>query len=175
MKETVIKEIKDWLITFAIAFVCAFLVNKLALFIAVVPTGSMIPTINPAEKVLVTKTYNPENLDHGDIVVFTSEEIGKTLLKRLIAKPGDRLQVLNGVVTINGLVQDEPYVFNKDNASAFGGEEVTVPENGYFFLGDNRLESHDARYWANPFIDGDAIMGEARFRIFPLTRIGGLQ
>jgi signal peptidase I len=50
-----------------------------------------------------------------------------------------------------------------------------VPNNSFFFLGDNRPNSRDARYWEQPFIEKEDIMGKAVFRFFPITRIGRLE
>ena len=50
-----------------------------------------------------------------------------------------------------------------------------VPEGKYFFLGDNRANSNDARFWKNPYINGDQILGKAQVKIYPFNEIGFLQ
>lgn len=168
------KILKDWMMPILFAVMVAFLIHQYVFFIAVVPSASMNPTIIPGEKVFVTRVHNPESLKRGDIVVFQSDELNKVLIKRLIALPGDKIQIKNGQVFLNEKLLNEPYVSSKDVKSAFGGEEVQIPEGKYLFLGDNRAVSYDSRYWTNPYIPGDKIMGEAHFVIYPFNAIRSL-
>ena len=66
---------------------------------------------------------------------------------------------------------DEPYVVYNSNKEAI----LHVPEDSYVFMGDNRANSFDARYWENPYISYDDIMGKARFIIKPFSRFGKLK
>lgn len=162
----------DWILPLIAAVVIAVIVNKTLFFLVEVPTGSMFPTIKQGDRLLVTKVYNPGNLKRGNIVVFKSEELGMTLVKRLIALPGDVVDIKDdGTVIINGQQIDEPYVIQQGYKSA----HFDVPEGCYLFLGDNRRDSSDARYWEMPYIQGSAIMGKAQFVIYPLNRIGILK
>ena len=65
--------------------------------------------------------------------------------KRLIGLPGDRIKIVDGDLFINGEKVPEPYVKDKDMGTYFDGKEVVVPDESYFFLGDNRPVSMDAR------------------------------
>lgn len=158
----------DWILPIGAAIIIAILINKFLIFNVYVPTGSMIPTINEEDKGIVTRVYNPENLNRGDIVVFYSDELEKTLVKRLIGLPGDKIQFKNGVLYLNGEKVEEDYVKNKDNYNG----SFEVPEGKYFFAGDNRPVSNDARYWKNPYIDESKIEGKFRFRFYPLKDFG---
>ncbi len=71
---------------------------------------------------------------------------------------------------MNGEVLKEDYVFQKDETAIFD-LNFKVPENEYFFLGDNRANSLDSRYWSDPYISFDDIRGEARIIVYPFNRI----
>ena len=164
------KFFKDWIVPIFAALVIAVLINKFIFFNVYVPTGSMIPTINENDKILVTRIYNPEKIQRGDIIVFYSEELQETLIKRAIGLPGDHIDIKDGVVSVNGEVLKEDYVKNNDD---FTGS-FDVPEGKFFFLGDNRANSNDARLWINSYIDASEIKGEARFRFYPFNNMGTL-
>ena len=171
MNNTKLNFFKDWIIPIIIAVILALLINKFLIFKVEVPTSSMEPTIKVGEKFLVTKVYKPENLKRGDIVVFNSKELDEIVIKRLIGLPGDEIRFDGTSVYVNGKKLDEPYV---KNPMEFYGT-FKVPEGKYFFLGDNRANSNDARFWKNPYINGDQILGKAQVKIYPFNEIGFLQ
>ncbi len=166
------KIIFDYVIPISVAIVLAILIRQFVFFKIEVPTASMYPTIQDNDQIIVTKVYNPTHLKRGDIVVFNSKELKEELIKRLIGLPGDKIQVTSdGLVYVNGKKLNEPYV--KDNGGK--GGTYTVPYGHYFFLGDNRIDSFDSRYWKNPYIAASDIEGKAQFIIFPFNRIGILK
>lgn len=160
-----IKFFKEWIMPIISAAIIYLLLNKFVFFNVQVPTGSMIPTINIDNRAVVTRIYNFDNLKRGDVIVFYSDELGERLVKRLIGLPGDKIEIKNGLVSINGEQLQEDYVKNKDNYTG----NFEVPKGKYFFLGDNRPVSKDARYWINPYIDSSAIEGKAQFIFYPFT------
>ncbi|MFA9424444.1 MAG: signal peptidase I [Sedimentibacter sp.] len=165
--------IKEWVVPVVIALVIVLFLNKFVFILVTVPTGSMEETIMPGDRLYVDELFNIEDANRGDIIVFKSLELDdKRLVKRLIGMPGETVEVkADGSVYINGEKLDEPYVV------AAEGEAKTfkIPEDSYFFLGDNRPISFDARYWENPYIDESEIIGKAIFRFFPFNRIGKIQ
>ncbi|NRT30102.1 signal peptidase I [Clostridium beijerinckii] len=92
------------------------------------PTGSMIPTINLNDKILVTRIHNFDNLKRGNVIVFYSDELKETLVKRLIGLPGDKIDIKNGIVFVNGEKLEEDYVKNKDDYNG----SFEVPQGKYF-------------------------------------------
>jgi len=172
-KEEVTKKsfISEWGIPIISAIIIAFLINKFLLFKVVIPTESMVPTLNVDDRLFVTRVYDLDNLKRGDIVVFYSEELQLDLIKRLIGLPGDKIKIENGIVSVNGEVLKEDYIGTTDN---FNGE-YEVPEGKYFFLGDNRLWSKDSRYWINPYISGKDISGKAQIKVYPFSEIGRIK
>jgi signal peptidase I len=136
-----------------------------------VPTRSMIQTINLNDKILVKRIHNFDNLKRGNVIVFYSDELKETLVKRLIGLPGDKIDIKNGVVFVNGEKLEEDYVKNKDDYNG----SFEVPQGKYFFLGDNRPVSLDARYWKEHYIDSSKIEGKAQFIFYPFKDFGMLK
>lgn len=167
-KNTIKSFIYEWGIPIISAFIIAFLINKFLLFKVLIPSESMVPTLNVGDRLFVTRVYNLDKLERGNIVVFYSEELQEDLIKRLIGLPGDKIEIRNGVVSVNGETLLEDYIGAEDN---FNGV-YEVPEGKFFFLGDNRLYSKDSRYWINPYIDGKDISGKAQIRVYPFDDIG---
>lgn len=161
--------VKDWIIPIVLAVALAFFINTFVFFQVSVPTSSMYPTIKPGDRIIVTRVYNPSNLEREDIVVFESDELQETLIKRLIGLPGDEILIDDsGIISVNGELLDEPYVVNPQDKPGY----FQVPEGKFLFLGDNRANSRDSRYWDDSFIDASKIKGKARFILFPFKRFG---
>ncbi|CAI3627530.1 Signal peptidase I [Clostridium neonatale] len=129
----------------------------------------MVPTLEVNDRLIVSNVYKPENLKEGDIVTFKCDEYGdKLLIKRLIGLPGDTIEIKDGVVFRNGTELEEPYVKNNEEYDGY----FEIPEGKYFFLGDNRANSDDSRYWENPYVDRKDIEGKVQIRIYPFNEIG---
>lgn len=162
----------------------------------VIPTGSMEDTLLIGDHLLVDKlTYAPSgpiskyvlpynSVDRGDIIVFRYPmDISQTFVKRVVGVPGDRIQIVNKQVHLNGRPLEEPYKFHKTDyvdsyRDNFPGApnvrlyeraqemlenhvvngEVVVPPHAYFAMGDNRDSSLDSRYWG--FVPRENIIGK---------------
>ncbi|MFT8343337.1 MAG: signal peptidase I [Clostridium beijerinckii] len=159
---------KEWVIPIALAIILALLINKFIFFNILIPTPSMVPTLNVKDRFVVTRMYNMGNLKEGDIIVFYSDEYKERMAKRLIGLPGDKIEIKDGVVFRNGEKIEEEYVKNKDKYNG----TYEVPQGKYFFLGDNRPISADSRRWKNPYIDASDIEGKVQFRFYPLKDLG---
>lgn len=173
MNEKLGKFCKEWLIPFIIEVIVVMLLVKYVFFFVIVPTGSMVPTILEHSFLFATRVHNPEkDLERGDIVVFESDELDKTLVKRLVGLPGETVSIdEEGKLTIDGVPLEESYVQHSSPVSG----EFQVPQGCYFFLGDNRRGSFDARGWNDPFIPEDKIDGKAIFTIWPVSNFGILE
>jgi signal peptidase I len=164
--------IKEWVLPIFIALAIVLLLNKYIFLLVRVPSGSMEKTIMIGDRMYVNRLFDLKEARRGDVLVFQSDELGEKLVKRLIGLPGETVEVKkDGSVYVNSEKLDEPY------AAEFEGEEKVfkVPDNSYLFLGDNRPISRDARYWQNPYISADKIIGKAVFRFFPISRIGKVE
>ena len=169
--KTLTENLVEWGKSLCLAFVIALLILKFIAFFAVVPTGSMIPTIQEGDRIVVWKClryldWENRGLTHGDMVVFdATDNMGedKLLVKRVIGMGGDTISIDNGIVYRNGEKVEEPYVKNKDS---FFMKEFTVPEGEIFALGDNRPNSYDCRFWDRKTVPIENVVGEVTF-LFP--------
>lgn len=142
-----------------------------------IPSGSMEPTLEINDRLVVEKVsyhFNPPQ--RGDIVVFWPPETlfseGRrrdAFIKRVIGLPGDTVEVTNGNVIVNGERLEEDYI--KAPPDYTWGPE-TVPDGSYVVFGDNRNSSFDSHSWG--FVPEENIIGKAVVRFWPLDRIGGL-
>ena len=170
--DTVKKFFKEWILPFGLEILVLLFLLKYVFTFVVVPTGSMIPTIDEKSILFTTRIHNVEKVQRGDILVFESEELHETLIKRLIGLPGETVVVDDeGKVTVDGVLLDEPDGVCQSDRSG----EFHVPEGCYLFFGDNRKGSNDARRWDDPYIPGDKIIAKARFTLWPLPNFGVLR
>jgi signal peptidase I len=166
--------LRELVITIVIAFVLVFgLVRPFIVEPFWIPSESMVPTLEVGDRLFVNKfVYRLWEPERGDIVVFDDVEGGDDeLIKRVVAVPGDRIKVVNGVPRVNGKFQEEPYVKPQfPDGSVYGPERV--PKGEVFVMGDNRGNSRDSRFIGPVPIED--IKGEAFLRFWPPSRIGTL-
>ena len=125
-----------------IFLVTTFLMNYV-LINAYIPSGSMENTIMTGDRVIGLRFIRHYN--RGDIVIFPDPDGGGYyLIKRIIGLPGDTVTIQGGTVSINGTPLEEPYL--KETMRKDERFSITVPDSGYFMMGDNRNDSFDARY-----------------------------
>jgi len=142
-----------------------------------VPSGSMLPTIEPGDWIVANKMADDlGDFHYGDLVVFLPppavDDQVDALVKRIIGLPGDEITFTDGVVVRNGAPVDEPYLTPGTVTTPKGTEAVIVPEGAFFVLGDNRSSSIDSRIYGP--VAGGNIIGRASLRFWPLTDAGGL-
>ena len=170
-KKNIIKAILECCSIIAIALIIACLINKFVIFKVRIPSESMVPTLNVGDQLYVSRMYNTQSLKRGDIVVFNFKPKNEIFIKRLIGLPGDNVTIKSGIVYINGDKLEEDYVKNPESTDGV----YNVPEGKYFFLGDNRAISDDARKWQNEYgityIDEEDIQGKALIKVWPLKDI----
>jgi signal peptidase I len=164
----------DWIKTLILAAVIAYFVSHFVVGVVVIPTGSMIPTINIQDRILSNRfIYRFREIERGEIVLFHApDEPNMIYVKRAIGLPGDEILIRAGKLSLNGQVIEEDYI-KETMRGDFG--PYLVPEGHYFMLGDNRNGSNDSRYWDNRYVSKDKIIGKAFFRIFPLNKVGVLR
>ena len=205
----------------ALALIIAAVVRSFIFDNYMVPTGSMVPTIETGDRLIGLKMlygskipFTGRNLpavkepDYGDIIVFLSpfyEQPGlivrifspvvytlsigflnidpqpKYYVKRCIGLPGDKVEIINKNVYINGKMQkgwwpeyhNDPDTVPRgdsliNNRDFFG--PIVIPPDKYFMMGDNRDNSNDSRYWG--FVDRSQIFAGVWFRYWPIKRFG---
>jgi signal peptidase I len=172
-QKATLKEAGEWVQAIVIAVVLAFLIRTFLFEIILVDGSSMEPTLYDANRIFVYKlAYLTGKPQHGDVVIFkTPENIKYNYVKRLIGLPGDRVRIEDGVVYVNDQPLDEPYTAAPPYNDYM---EVTVPENAFFVLGDNRNDSKDSRDYRIGFVPMDNLVGKAVWRVWPLDNISAI-
>lgn len=160
----------DWAETIIVALVLALIIRAFFLQVFWIPSGSMEPTLDISDRIVVNKVvFHFRHPQRFEIVVFRQvpamDKEKRDLIKRVVGLPGETLEVKKGLIFINGSPVEEKHAMNQDFAN-FG--PVTVPADAYFVMGDNRPASADSRYWG--FLPQKNIIGPAFLRIWPLTR-----
>ena len=152
----------------------AIVVVMLLVFRLVVVSGSsMLPTYHDGDRMLISDLgYTPA---YGDVVVFAEKSGDKeNLIKRVIATEGQTVDINaeTGEVSVDGVVLDEPYIY--ETTEEMGNIEfpATVPEGHIFVMGDNRNNSRDSRFGSIGMVDERLILGRAYWQIFPLNKLG---
>ena len=144
--------------------VVIFLVLQSTVQSFIVVGASMEPNFDSGERLIVTKvSYRFHEPERGNVIVFHPPNNGRAdYIKRIIALPGETVQVNNGAVYINGEPLDEPFI--KDPPK-YNFPKQKVPDNKYFVLGDNRNNSNDSHNgWTVPRAN---IIGKAWLSIWP--------
>lgn len=124
---------------------------------ALIQGDSMLPTYHNMQLVLIDKCS--KEFKYNDIIVFTSDELEATMIKRIIAIPGDTVQITDGIVYVNNI--PSPFL-TKDRLISYSGiasSPLYLSSDEYFVLGDNFEESKDSRYPEIGCIKSDVILG----------------
>jgi signal peptidase I len=178
--EEIVALAKSLVVIFAIAF--SLRVTVVEPF--KIPSGSMIPTLQVGDFILVLKFWYGLRMPfvtdsvamwntpkRGDVVVFTRPDDPNTpgeddsaihIIKRVVAVGGETVEVRGAKVYINGEPLDEPYAQWSEGGKFEGnfGPKI-VPEGHILLLGDNRDNSKDSRFWTDPFLDVKRVKGKA--------------
>jgi len=135
---------------------------------------SMMPWLEDQQRIFVNKfVYAVDDIDRGDVVVFRFPlDPSKSYIKRVLGLPGDRVEVVDGQVYVNGGRVEEAYVPQEyqDEASH---PLIEVPPDQFYVLGDHRNTSNDSRTWGT--VPREFITGKAVFAYWPLDRFGVLR
>ena len=178
-KKSVMKEILSWVLTLGSAVVIALLIRTFLFEPIRVDGESMCDTLQNNEIMFVTK---PEYLfgepQRGDVVICKYPGRTENFVKRLMAVPGDTIEVRENVVYVNGEKLDETYLTPSRNKNGFTMAAMTLTDDQYFVMGDNRDNSHDSRNyygWDKPAtLTRSQIVGHVRFVVFPFNKMRGI-
>ncbi|MGB3769228.1 MAG: signal peptidase I [Phormidesmis sp.] len=165
--------------TIGLSIVLALGIRQFVAEARFIPSGSMIPTLQIDDRLVVEKIsyrFNPPK--RGDIIVFRAPQKaldaanvqGKAAyIKRVIGLPGETVEVKEGKVFIDGKALEEDYI---QSPPTYTLPAEVVPADEYLVLGDNRNSSSDGHVWG--FLPKDTIIGRAAVRFWPLNRVGSL-
>ena len=148
--------------------IVVLIVNNFLLINAKIPSESMEQTIMTGDRVFGNRlAYLFEKPKRFDIVIFKYPDHEKELfIKRIVGLPGETVEIKDGKVYIDGSEEPLDDSFTPEKPLGDYGPYV-VPENSYFMLGDNRNYSKDSRFWNNPYVAEEKILGKAVIRYFP--------
>ena len=163
----------EWIAIVIGALAVALLVKTFLIQAFYIPSGSMLPTLELGDRVLVNKLDTDPS--RGDLVVFERppnqpDDGIKDLIKRVVGVGGDVIEARDGVVYVNDEPLDESYL--PDGVQTTNLDRQTIPEGHLFVMGDNRVDSADSRVFGP--IDDDLVVGKAFVRVWPLTHLGFL-
>jgi signal peptidase I len=194
------KNVIELIATVGIAVGLALLIQAFIVKPYRIPSPSMVPTLAIGQRVLTNRLINHPSV--GDIVVFhpprgadpstpdcgdpnqganhsqacdqpTPQESSQTFIKRVVAGPGDTVEIVNGHVYRNGVREKDPYIeqCGSDPSCNFR-TPIKIPPGDYFMMGDNRGASDDSRFWGP--VPDKWVIGVAFFTYWPPDRIGFL-
>jgi signal peptidase I len=196
----VLKSLIELVLTVAIAVALALLLQAFVVKPYRIPTGSMEPTLGIGQRVLTNRLINHPSV--GDVVVFhppkgadpqqpicgnanqgtghsqacdapTPQESSQTFIKRVIAGPGDTIEIVNGHVIRDNVREKDAYIRQCGSGSTCNFRTpIVIPPGDYFMMGDNRGDSDDSRFWGP--VPDKWIIGVAFFTYWPPDRIGFL-
>jgi len=186
----------------ALALGLALLIQAFLIKPYQIPSGSMEPTLDVGQRVLVNRfIFHIDDPKPGDVVVFhpprgaggnpecavpdrsdrpcpeaTPGEASDTYIKRIVAGPGDTISVRDGIPVINGVPeQPDGYEITPCGPGGQGCDmpkEIEIPEGHFFMMGDNRGQSDDSRFWGP--LPEEQLIGKAFGTYWPPNRVGGL-
>lgn len=177
-----LKIVREWLVVVVVALVIALTIRSFVLQQFYISGPSMEPTLFQDDRVLVNKlSYRLHGIGRGDVVVFdriTTD--GETvrhddLIKRVIALPGDTVEIIDCNVYVNNKKISEPYLDPitlsysdfEERCRVFDLDKLTVSQGHVFVVGDNRPQSYDSRMFGE--IDEDLVVGRAFLAIWPFS------
>lgn len=173
MKE-IIKELAGWLLYIVLIIALTWIVVTFVGRRTEVSGSSMETTLSDKDQLIVDKmTYRFRDPKRYDIVVFPYQYQDNTYyIKRIIGLPGETVQILSGMVYIDGMRLDEHYGNEIMENPGIAEEPLTLGEDEYFVLGDNRNNSSDSRASDVGLIHRKDLIGRAWIRVWPLSQIG---
>jgi signal peptidase I len=182
-----------------LAFAFAIFIKTFLIQAFYIPSSSMAPTLEPGDRVLVSKlSYRFGDIHRGDVLVFQNPDVskipnrsgigafvhwlgegiglaqpeGEDLIKRVVGLPGDTVQIGHHTVSVNGKPLTELYLTREARQSMGVFGPVTVPRGELFVMGDNRGHSMDSRVIG--FVPEHNVVGKAVVVIWPPVNVGGV-
>ena len=171
-KKSKLREAISFMTPIVIALIIAIFLKTCIFANIVIPTGSMLNTIQEGDRIIASRlAYINDEPQRYDIIIFRyPDDETQLFAKRIIALPGETIEVKNGIVYItdkngNKSTARTDFITNCIPTGNFG--PYTVPLGSYFVMGDNRNDSWDSRYWDNKTVKKEKIIGKVKFRYFP--------
>lgn len=169
------KEIMSWILYFLCIFLAVYVIITFVGQRTSVNGDSMETTLSDGDNLIMDKlTYRIRDPKRFEVIIFpcpTKPEV--YYIKRVIGLPGETVQIINGAVYIDGeLLETDIYGATKMGQAGLAYEPITIGEDEYFVLGDNRMISKDSRSDAVGLIKRDSIEGRALLCVYPFEKFG---
>jgi signal peptidase I len=168
----------EWAVVLVLALLAAFVIRTFVFQTFYIPSGSMEPTLQVGDRIIVSKlSYDIHDPHRGDIIVFhapareasvCADPSIKDLVKRIIGMPGETISSQGNTILINGKPLAQPWFAPVPLGPPI--QPTKIPANSYFVMGDNRTNSCDSRDWGT--LPRGNIIGHVVFRIWPISQIG---
>jgi signal peptidase I len=173
-KKSIVKEVISWMVYLVLIFGVIYLTVHYVGERTQVSGESMYPTLSDGDNLIVDKiSYRFTDPSRFDIVVFPFKyQEGTYYIKRIIGLPGETVQIQDGVIYINGKQLKESYGSEAIKNPGLASDAITLGQDEYFVLGDNRNNSADSREPSVGTIAKEDIVGRAVLRIWPVSSIG---
>jgi signal peptidase I len=159
------KVLNEWLKPMLVALACVMVINLFFPRYAVLG-HSMEPVLHENDRLFVSNVdVMTDAISRGEIVVLSAPGDNETVVKRVIGLPGETVEIVDGMVYIDGMPLHESYIHER--SYIHGRWEVGA--NQYFVLGDNRNNSRDSSEYGP--VDVNRISGVVKFRFWPLNAV----
>ena len=172
------KEILSWFVEILVVIIIAYVMVESFGFRTSVVGQAMESTLKNEEQILVNKFgYLISQPKAGDVIVFlpNGNEKSHYYVRRVIGTPGDKVQILDGAVYINGNLYNEKTAVSSVDDPGLAEDEIILGDDEYFVLGDNRNNSEDSRFANIGNVKKDYIIGKAWFHFAGLTDMGKIR
>lgn len=172
---SLLRETAVWILEIAIAVMTAYVFTYFFGVRSNVIGPSMSAQLEDGDEVLINRfSYKFISPKPGDIIAFLPNGNTNThyYIKRVIAVPGDTVQIIDGAVYVNGAEYQEKTKVHRIEDAGIAAEQITLAQDEYFVLGDNRNNSEDSRFANIGNVKEDYIIGSVWFVIAPRDKIG---
>lgn len=173
-KKTAFQELLEWILYILVIIVLTYLIITFVGQRTKVDGHSMEPTLSHGDNLIIDKiSYRFHDPERYDIIVFPYQHADNTYyIKRIIALPGETIQIKNGYVYINGVKSDEHYGKELILDAKMAADPIVLGDDEYFVLGDNRNNSSDSRDPSVGVLHRKQLIGKAWVRIYPFDTFG---
>lgn len=166
MGEAVRRELREWIKALVVALLLAWVLRSVLVQPYRVEGSSMESNLHDTERLFINRmVYRLHPPRRGDVVVVDLPNEGITIIKRIIGLPGETIEIKDGSVFIEGELLEEPYL-TQATLDIYGPTQI--PEEHYFVMGDNRINSRDSRNVSVGFVSQEQIKGHAFLVYWPL-------
>lgn len=166
-----------WFLEILLVVLIAYAVSRLFFRTVTMQENSMEPTVSVGDTLLLDKAaYRLHSVRRGDIIAYRNTDNENEVLhvKRVVGLPGETVQIVNGQIVIDGETYREGRNLPAIIDAGIASEPVTLADDEYFVLGDNRNGSQDSRYTSVGNVRNKRVAGKVWFRIRPIRRLGSV-